>query len=88
MIVAILVVILVVFIALYFICQNHRRKSSSTEERTNDIYDDVDNHEQVDDEQSTYTDLNKPGEVIDEHLYAHLNEITQNMCVDQKETGF
>ena len=94
MTVAILVVILVVIIALYFICQNRRRKSSSTEEnvgKTNyvsDIYDDVGNYEQVDDEQSTYTALNKPGEVSDDHLYAHLYEITQNMRADQKETGF
>jgi FtsZ-interacting cell division protein ZipA len=97
MTVAILVVILVVIIALYFICQNRRRKSSSTEanvEKTNEvsdpkyIYDDVDNYEQVQDEQSTYTALNKPGEVIDDHLYAHLNEVTQNMYADQKETGF
>ena len=94
---AILVVILVVIIALYFICQNRRRKSSSTAanvEKTNEvsnpqyIYDDVGNYEQVDDEQSTYRGLNKPGEVIDDHLYAHLNEVTQNMRADQKETGF
>ena len=97
MTVAILVVILVVIIALYFNCQNRRRKSSSTAanvEKTNDvsnpqyIYDDVGNYEQVDDEQSTYTAINKPGEVIDDHLYAHLNEVTQNMYADQKETGF
>ena len=97
MTVAILLVILVVIIALYFICQNRRRKSSSTEanvEKTNEvsnpqyIYEDGGNYEQVDDEQSTYTALNKPGEVIDDHLYAHLNEVTQNMYADQKETGF
>jgi FtsZ-interacting cell division protein ZipA len=97
MTVAILVVILVVIIALYFICQKRRRKSSSTEanvEKTNEvsdpqyIYEDVGNYEQVDDEQSTYTALNKPGGVIDDHLYAHLNEVTQNMYADQKETGF
>ena len=98
MTVAILVVILGVIIALlYFICQKRRRKSSSTKanvEKTNEvsnpqyIYDDVGNYEQVDDEQSTYTALNKPGEVIDDHLYAHLNEVTQNMYADQKETGF
>jgi uncharacterized protein (UPF0333 family) len=97
MTVAVLVVILVVIIALYFIRQNRRRKSSSTEanvEKTNEvsnsqyIYDDVGNYEQVDDEQSTYTALNKPGEVSDDHLYAHLNEVTQNMYADQKETGF
>ncbi|CAB3981683.1 Receptor-type tyrosine- phosphatase delta, partial [Paramuricea clavata] len=94
---AILLVIVGTIIALYFICQNHRRKSSSTKanvEKTNDvsnsqyIYDDVGNYEQVDDEQSTYTGLNRPGEVIDDHLYAHLNDVTQNMYADQKETGF
>ena len=94
---AILLVIVGAIIALYFICQNHRRKSSSTKanvEKTNEvsnsqhIYDDVGNYEQVDDEQSTYTALNKPGEVIDDHLYAHLNDVTQNMHADQKETGF
>ena len=97
MTVAILVVILVVIIALYFICQNRRRKSSSTEanaEKTNEVIDpqyiddDGGNYEQVDDEQSTYTALNKSVEVIDDHLYAHLNEVTQNMYADQKETGF
>ena len=98
MTVAILLVILGVIVALlYFICQKRRRKSSNTEanvEKTNEvsnpqyIYDDVGNYEQVDDEQSTYTALNKPGEVIDDHLYAHLNEVTQNMYADQKETGF
>ena len=94
---AILLVIVGAIIALYFICQNHRRKSSSTKanvEKTNEvsnsqhIYDDVGNYEQVDDEQSTYRGLNKPGEVIDDHSYAHLNEVTQNMRTDQKETGF
>ncbi|CAB3986009.1 tyrosine- phosphatase Lar isoform X3, partial [Paramuricea clavata] len=90
--VIVVVVILVVFIALYFICQNYRRKASSTEEKTNDrgnsqdIYDDVVIHEQEDDEQSPYTDLNRPGDPTDDHLYAHLNEVTQNVCADQEET--
>ena len=97
MIVAMLVVILVVIVALYFICQNLRRKLSSTEanvEKTNDgsnpqyIYGHVGNYEQVNDEQSTYTCLKKPGEVIDDHLCAHLNEVAQNIYADQKETVF
>jgi flagellar basal body-associated protein FliL len=97
MTVAILVVILGVIIALYFNCQKRRPKSSSTEanaEKTNEVIDpqyiddDGGNYEQVDDEQSTYTALNRRGEVSDDHLYAHLYEITQNMRADQKETGF
>jgi hypothetical protein len=91
------VVILGVIIALYFNCQKRRPKSSSTEanaEKTNEVIDpqyiddDGGNYEQVDDEQSTYTALNRRGEVSDDHLYAHLYEITQNMRADQKETGF
>ena len=60
-------------------------------ERTNnsqDIHDNRDRddaiYEQVENEQSTYTALKRPGErESDVHLYCHPNEV-QN----QKETGF
>ena len=76
-----------------------RLKSSSTEpkpETTNDennsrhIYEIPDtNNEQADNEQSTYTALKRPGpgEVDDDHVYAHLNQVLQNVCANQRETG-
>ncbi|CAB4027856.1 Receptor-type tyrosine- phosphatase F [Paramuricea clavata] len=85
---AILLVISFVIIA-YFIYQNRRRKSSKanpenkSKDRNNsrDIYENPDNddanYEQVENEESTYTALKRPGpgeEENDNHLYAHLNE--------------
>ena len=74
-------------VSAYFVYQT-RLKSSSTEakpETTNSennprhIYDDTadGNYEQVDDEQSTYTALKRPGpgEKDDDHVYAHLNQV-------------
>jgi hypothetical protein len=85
----------------YFIYQTRRLKSSNTEanvETTNDennsrrIYDIPvsTNYEQVDDEKSTYTALKRPGpgEVNDDHLYGHLNQVGQNIYANQRETGF
>ena len=48
------------------------------------------NYEQVDDEKSTYTALKRPGpgEVNDDHLYGHLNQVGQNIYANQRETGF
>ena len=94
---AILLVISLVIIA-YFVYQT-RLKSPSTvakQETTNDegnsrhIYDiPVTNNEQADDEESTYTALKRPGpgEVDDGHVYAHLNEVVQNVYQNQGETG-
>jgi hypothetical protein len=48
------------------------------------------NYEVVENEESTYTALKRPGpgeEENDGHLYAHLNEV-HNDYVNQKETGF
>ena len=46
------------------------------------------NHEQVENEQSTYTALKNPGERDDDddHVYSHLTEV-DNDYVNQKETG-
>ena len=44
-------------------------------------------YEQVENEQSTYTALKKPGERDDDdHVYSHLNEVDKDY-VNQKETG-
>ncbi len=94
---AILLVISLVITA-YFVYQT-RFKSSSTEpkpETTNDENNPrhnyeipVSKNEQVDDEQSTYTALKRPGpgEVDDGHVYAHLNQVLQNIYENQGETG-
>jgi hypothetical protein len=53
------------------------------------IQDDA-NYEDVENEESTYTALKRPGpgeEENDVHLYAHLNDVN-NHYVNQKETGF
>ncbi|CAB4006567.1 Receptor-type tyrosine- phosphatase delta, partial [Paramuricea clavata] len=95
---AILLAISFVIIA-YFIYQTRRLKSSNVEanaETTNDennsrhIYDvPVSNCEHVEDEQSTYTALKRPapGEVNDDHLYGHLNQVLRNVYTNQGETG-
>ncbi len=94
---AVLLVISLV-ITTYFVCRT-RPKSPDTEakpETNNDetnprhIYDIPDtNNEQVDDEQSTYTALKRPapGEEGDGHVYAHLNQVLQNVFESQGETG-
>ena len=45
------------------------------------------NYEEVENEQSTYTALKKPGEKDDDdHVYSHLNEVDKGYA-NQKETG-
>ena len=93
-------IILLVILA-YFIYQNRRLKSSKanpenkSKDRNNskDIYENPDkiqddaNYEQVENEQSTYTALEKTGkDESDDHLYSHLNEVHKDY-VNQKETG-
>ena len=43
----------------------------------------------IDDEQSTYTALQRsgPGKANDDHLYGHLNQVRQNVYANQGETG-
>ena len=97
---AILLVILCVILA-YYIYQIRRLKSSKAnpenkdKERNNskDIYENPDkvkddgNYEQVENEQSTYTALNRSRkDENDDHFYAHLNEVHKNY-VNQQETG-
>ncbi len=79
------------FFTAYFVYQARLKSSNTAEakqETTNDknnsghIYDIPEkNYEQVDNEQSTYTALKRPGpgEVDDGHVYAHL--------ISQRETG-
>ena len=93
---AILLVISLVIIS-YFVYQT-RLKSQSTEakqETTNEenkpshIYDiPVTNNEQANNEQSTYAALKRPGpgEEGDGHVYAHLNQVPQNVYEFQRET--
>jgi cytoskeletal protein RodZ len=99
---AILLVISFVIIA-YFIYQNRRLKSSTSnpentknegrnnaEEIDENPDNDAANYEEVENEESTYTALKRPGpgeEENDVHLYAHLNE-GHTDYVNQKETGF
>ena len=100
---AILLVISFAIIA-YLIYQNRRRKSSKanpenkSKDRNNskDIYENPDkiqddaNYEEVENEESTYTALKRPGpgkEENDDHLYAHLNDGHKDY-VNKKETGF
>ena len=99
---AILLVISFAIIA-YLIFQNRRRKSSKanpenkSKDRNNskDIYENPDkvqddaNYEEVENEESTYTALKRPGPGEEEnygHLYAHLNKGHKDY-VNQKETG-
>ena len=95
---AILLVISFMIIA-YLIYQNRRLKSSKaksenkSKERNNskDIYEnpvkDDGNYEQVENEQSTYTALNRSRkDENDDHFYAPLNEVHKDY-VNQQETG-
>ena len=83
----------------YFIYQNRRLKSlkatskNNSNERNNpkDIYEnpvkDEENYEKVENEQSSYTALKKPGERDDDdHVYCHLDEVQQDNP-NQRETG-
>ena len=85
----------------YLIYRIRRLKSSKanldnkSKERNDskDIYEDPDkvkddaNYEQVKNEQSTYTALNRSRkDENDDHLYSHSNEV-QNDYVNQEETG-
>jgi hypothetical protein len=97
---AILLFISFVIIA-YFIYQIRRLKSSkaSPENKSKDRNNskEIDenpgndaNYEKVENEESTYTALKRPGpgeEENDGHLYAHLNEVHKDN-MNQKETGF
>ncbi|XP_028402627.1 uncharacterized protein LOC114525465 [Dendronephthya gigantea] len=95
----ILLVILLIIIAYLLFHRVHRLKSSSTtgnlerktKDSSKDIYenpnkDDVNNYEQVENEQSTYTALKRPGKDEDDHVYSHLNQRPQEY-ENQKETG-
>ena len=95
---AILLVILCVILA-YFIYRIRRLKlpkensENKSKERNNskDIYEnpvkDDGNYEQVENEQSTYTALNRSRkDENDDHFYAHLNEVHKDY-VNQQETG-
>ena len=80
----------------YFIYQNRRPKSikEDSEKKRNDskdIYEnplkDEGNYEPVENEQSTYTALKKPGERDDDdHVYCHLDEVQKDNA-NQRETG-
>ena len=65
-------------------------ETTNDENNSRHIYDvPVSNCEQVEDEQSPYTALKRPGpgEVNDDHLYGHLNLVLRNVCANQGETG-
>ena len=83
----------------YFIYQNRRLKSlketseNNSNERNDskDMYEnpvkDEENYEKVENEQSSYTALKKPGERDDDdHVYCHLDEV-QKDNPNQQETG-
>ena len=84
----------------YFIYQNRRLKSlkatsennSNKRNNSKDIYEnpvkDEENYEKVENEQSSYTALKKPGERDDDddHVYCHLDEV-QKDNPNQRETG-
>ena len=54
------------------------------------IYDVDSNYEEIDDDHSTYTALQRPapGESSEDHVYAHLNQALNNIQKNQRETGF
>ena len=95
-------ILLVISLAItaYFIYENRRFKSSKktpenkkNKERNDskDVYEipatSDENYEQVENEQSTYTALNKPGERDDDnHVYCHLNKVHADNA-RQEETG-
>ncbi len=82
----------------YFVYQTRFKppNSEAKQETTNDennsrhIYDTpVTSNEQANNEQSPYAALKRPGpgEVNDDHVYAHLNQVLQNVYQNQGETG-
>ena len=94
---AILLVISFVIIA-YFIYQIRRLKSSKANSEnkskdrniSKDIYENPDKikDEQVENEESTYTALQRTGkDKNDDHFYAHLNEVHTDYVIP-KETEF
>ena len=98
----VLAILLVISLAItaYLIYKIYRLKSSKKNpenkknKERNDSKDDYvipatqyENYEQVENEQSTYTALKKPGERDDDnHVYFHLNEVQKNNA-RQEETG-
>ena len=77
----------------YFIHQNRRLKSQpSSDDQSkgrnySDKVKDDGNYEKMEEEQSTYTALKRPGkEEDDDYLYSHLNEVHYNY-MNQAETG-
>ena len=90
---AILLVISLVIIA-YFVYQTRlkspKQETTNDENRSRHIYDIPEtNNEQANNEQSAYAALKRPGpgEVDDGHVYAHLNQVPQNIYQNQRETG-
>ena len=94
---AVLLVISLAIIA-YFVRQNRRQKSleKNQENDSKEGYysendheipvEDEGNYEEVENEQSTYTALKKPGERDDDdHVYSNLNEVNKNY-VNQEES--
>ena len=67
-----------------------KQETTTDENNSRHIYDTpVTNNEQANNEQSIYTALKRPGpgEVDDGHVYAHLNQVLQNVYQNQGETG-
>ena len=99
--IALIILLIVSCVTLaYFIHQNRRLKSQPSSDDqskgrnySKDIYENPDkvkddgNYEKMEEEQSTYTALKRPGkEEDDDHLYSHLNEVHNNY-MNQAETG-
>ena len=91
-VVAILVAILIA-IVVHLICKIYRLKSLlvNKSRQSNDlkhVYEILvtndQNYEQVENEQSTYTALKKPGERDDDHVYSHLNEVDKDYANQKK----
>ena len=94
-ILAILVAILMAIVAylIYKICRLKSLLASKSRESNDSkhVYEipatNDPNYEPVENEQSTYTALKKPGERDDDdHVYSHLNEVNRGYA-NQKETG-
>ena len=69
--------------------RNNSKEIDENPDNDDANYEDA-NYEQVENEESTYTALKRPGpgeEENDVHLYAHLNEVHKDY-VNQAETGF
>ena len=98
-IIVLAILLLISFVIIAYLIYRIRRLKSSKEnsenkskERNNskDIYENPvkdGNYEQVENEQSTYTALNRSRkDENDDHFYAHLNEVHKDY-VNQQETG-